>query len=524
MGSCEQTIFNDIKEACSPQGKLLYAGHLLQRANHLYPSSTALISSHRTLSYKNLFFRSLLFSKRLASAGVKKGDNVVIFYENTPEFFVAYFGIWQLGAVCVPVNTFLHERELAYIINDAQPTVIVASPTLRTVVDNAFQQGLTQHHTAIMSADDFDWQTPEPDIIDAALTSLVEQNVDQESLCALLYTSGTTGTPKGVMLSSRNIMTNAMQGYARFTLFGMRQQERFFCVLPLFHVFAQNACLWLPTIIGAAVILVQKIDRKLILEGLSHKPTLFFGVPPLYGLLCLMRTAPLQSVKIFVSGADMLPDKIRAAFGIIYGRKICAGYGLSEASPVVAVDHENRLAATCVVGKPLVGITCQIRDDEGKSLPPNTTGNLWIKGDNVMMGYYHAPESTAAILQDGWLNTGDLASVDLHSNLAIRGRTKDIIIHKGFNIYPAEVENILMMHPAVFKAAVVGQDEDMGGQVPVAFVAIKQDAENVEEALRNLCIRNLAAYKVPRRIVCLNDLPMNATGKIDKKRLTMPRI
>lgn len=523
MGLSEQTIFSDIEKKCNLQGTL-YAGHLLQRAHSLYPNNLALITPAHRITYKALYFRSLLMSKLLSAHGITKHNKVIIFYENTPEFYIAYFGIWQLGAVCVPVNTFLHERELAYIVNDAKPLVIITSSALRPIVDAALAHELSAEKPTILSTSDFDWTTEEPEEIPVELTSLIEKNISHDDLCALLYTSGTTGTPKGVMLSSRNIMTNAIQCYTRFTIFGMQQNERFFCVLPLFHVFAQNVCLWLPVMVGATVILVQKIDRKFILEGLAEKPTLFFGVPPLYGLLCLMKTAPLNSVKIFVSGADMLPDKIRAGFGIIYGRKICAGYGLSEASPVVAVDYENRAMATCVVGKPLIGIECKILHDDGTSAATNNIGTLWIRGANIMMGYYNATEATQQVLQDGWLNTGDLAAIDLQGNLAIRGRIKDIIIHKGFNIYPAEVENVLMMHPAVFKAAVVGQEEDMAGQVPVAFVAIKPGTENIEQVLRALCGRNLATYKVPRKIICLEDLPMNATGKIDKKRLTLPMI
>jgi long-chain acyl-CoA synthetase len=523
MGLSEHTIFTEIQKKCNAQGTL-YAGHLLQRAYSLYPHKLALIAPSHRLTYKTLFFRALLMSKLLQECGVQKNDNIIIFYENTPEFYIAYFGIWQLGAVCVPVNTFLHERELAYIINDAKPPVIITSPTLRATVDSALALDTREVKPIVLSGTAFDWASPEPDILPIELLELVQTNISHDSLCALLYTSGTTGIPKGVMLSSRNIMTNAMQCFARFTIFGMQQDERFFCVLPLFHVFAQNVCLWLPMIIGATVILVQKIDRKLILEGLAEKPTLFFGVPPLYGLLCLMKTAPLDSVKIFVSGADMLPDKIRAGFGIIYGRKICTGYGLSEASPVVAVDHENRAVATSVVGKPLDGIDVEIRSDDGLVLSPGDVGSLWIRGNNIMMGYYNAPEATKQVLQDNWLNTGDLASIDLQGNLAIRGRSKDIIIHKGFNIYPAEVENVLMMHPAVFKAAVVGQEEDMAGQVPVAFVAIRPGTQNIEQVLRTLCAGNLATYKVPRKIICLDDLPMNATGKIDKKKLTLPNI
>jgi long-chain acyl-CoA synthetase len=233
----------------------------------------------------------------------------------------------------------------------------------------------------------------------------------------------------------------------------------------------------------------------------------------------MMRNAPLDSVKRFISGADMLPDKIRQGFGMIYGRKICAGYGLSEASPVVAVNYHNHALPTHFVGNPVVGLECDIRDENGKALPCNTVGTLWIRGDNVMMGYYKSPSDTAKVLVDGWLNTGDLGVIDQHGNLAISGRVKDIIIHKGFNIYPAEIENIILRHPSVFKVAVVGQEEPDSGQIPVAFVAVKSQEEGLEKSLRGLCSNNLAAYKVPRRFICVDDLPMNSTGKVDKKQL-----
>jgi long-chain acyl-CoA synthetase len=236
-------------------------------------------------------------------------------------------------------------------------------------------------------------------------------------------------------------------------------------------------------------------------------------------LLCMMRNAPLDSVKLFVNGADMLPDKIRAAFGIVYGRKICAGYGLTESAPLVAVNHENNQRATVVVGYPLCELECDVRDDAGVSVSPNTIGTLWLKGDNIMMGYYMAPESTSRVLVDGWLNTGDLAYLDKQGRLAVCGRTKDVIIHKGFNIYPAEVENVLLTHPAVYKVAVIGQEEASSGQVPVAYVALRKREATIENDLRVLCAQNLASYKVPRKFVCLDDLPMNATGKVDKKQL-----
>ncbi len=233
-----------------------------------------------------------------------------------------------------------------------------------------------------------------------------------------------------------------------------------------------------------------------------------------------MKTAPLDTIKMFVSGADAMPDKIRSAFAMIYGRKICSGYGLTEAAPVIAVNHENEEQKTNVVGYPVIGLDCEIRDENGNALPQGSIGTLWVRGGNVMLGYYNVPDMTAKVLKDGWLSTGDLASINEDGTLAITGRSKDLIIHKGFNIYPQEIENILMTHPTVFKAAVIGKSEDASGQIAVAYVAVKDNKEGIELKLRELCANSLAAYKVPKKFVCLDDLPLNATGKIDKKQLS----
>ena len=515
----ENKIFFDIKKSFTIDGKLIYAGKLLNIAYTKFPNVAALIDSQRTINYKEFYFRSVQLSCKLKEMGVKPRDKVILHFENSPEFYVAYFAIWQLGAVVIPLNIFLHEKELAHIIKDCGAKIAIVSATLRQKWDSLLQEKFVQELPSILGDDVFDWSSKVPEKNEDVYPDFKVEELDSEELCVLLYTSGTTGLPKGVMLSSINVLTNTMQAYARLTIFGQKEHDRYFSVLPLFHVFAQNTCLWLPVMTGASVVIVRKIDRKLIMEGLRKKPTIFFGFPALYGLLCMLKTAPLDSIRIFVSGADMLPDKIRYAFAAIYGRKICSGYGLTEAAPVVAFGFDNEIKPTNVVGDPVAGIECDIRDESGKSLEAGQVGTLWIRGDNVMMGYYNSPEATSAVLKDGWLNTGDLASFDKEGKLAIQGRSKDLIIHKGFNIYPQEVENILMTHPAVFKAAVIGKEESFSGQVPIAYVAVKSATTNLEESLRDLCANNLASYKIPRKFVCLDDLPMNATGKVDKKQL-----
>jgi long-chain acyl-CoA synthetase len=512
----EQNIFLDIKNSFTINGKLIFAGELLKIAYQKFADKTVLISStcDKKITYKELFFRSVLISRKLKDLQVKPGDRVILHIENSFDFYIIYFAIWNIGAIVVPLNTFLHEKELAHVIKDSGAKIAFVGNSLQENWSNLLKLNLIEKLPHILLQDSIDWQQAVPEKIDFNVDVL-----NPDELCLLLYTSGTTGLPKGVMLSSRNILINAMQAYARLTLCSYRKRERLFCVLPLFHSFAQNTCMWLPVMIGASVIVVPKIDRKLILQGLHKNPTIFFGFPALYGLLCLLKTAPLDSIKIFVSGADMLPDKIRSAFAMIYGRKICAGYGLTEASPVVAFNYDNDAKKTNVVGKVLSSMECDIRDDKENSLNQNQTGILWLRGDNIMLGYYNSPSITDKVLKNGWLNTGDLASIDKDGNLAINGRDKDLIIHKGFNIYPQEIENVLMSHPNVIKAAVIGVDEVLSGQVPIAYVAIKGVDQNIQDSLRQLCLNNLAQYKIPRKFICLDDLPMNSTGKVDKKRL-----
>lgn len=520
----EQAFFSAIKTQLFEAEKPHFIGDLLERAARRAPDAIALECGDTQMTYRELYERSRMFAQRLAAQGVIARDRVLLYCENSIEFYIAYFAVWHLRAVVIPLNIFLHEREVAHVIADALPRVIVIQEQFMVKCQSLITLGLLPELPPLC---------PVPALGDALVASVSLPQAEHfapDEMCLLLYTSGTSGVPKGVMLSSRNILTNAMQSYARFKVACTKSrdtraesierfEERFFCVLPLFHVFAQNACIWLPIMTVSTVIIVPKIDRKLILQGLAKNPTIFLGFPALYGLLCLMKNAPLQTIKFFVSGADMLPDKIRMGFAMIYGRRIASGYGLTEASPVVGVNHVNQERETEVVGRPVVGLECQIRDDEGTILPANTIGTLWLRGDNIMLGYYKAPEMTAQVLQNGWLCTGDLASFDDQGYLAIRGRSKDLIIHKGFNIYPQEIENILMKHPQVFKAAVIGRDEDASGQIPIAFVAVRNHDAKTLESLRALCSEHLASYKIPRKIVCLEDLPMGPTGKVDKKIL-----
>lgn len=503
----ESALFKELYESIlQPDGTVMPVGALLQRAAHKFPDSTALFYNNRPISFKQLFHQAIEYGVLLKNK-IKKNDRVLIFVENSPFFYVGYFAAAQLGAVVVPLNTFLTEQELAHIVSDSAPSLIITSTALYDRV--SAQAG----DVPIVTEKEIDLLAPAPD--DLPLISI--PNHQDSEMAVLLYTSGTTGLPKGVMLSSKNIMTNVIQVIARVQI---TNQERVFGILPLFHSFAQNICIWSSFFLGCTVILLPKIDRRSIYAGLAQKPTVIVGVPALYGLFCLLKNLDFEKVKYFVSGGDALPDKIRAGFEIIYGRKICNGYGMTEASPVIAAELDDVLVPTSTIGKPMVHIDCTIRGDGNKIMAPYAIGEIWVKGDNVMLGYYNAPDATKAIIEDGWLKTGDLGYTDDHGRIIISGRAKDLIAHKGFKIYPQEIENVLMGHPLVINVGVIGAKQEDVGEIPIAYVQVKEMTDSLKQELRELCQRKLAGYKVPRDFICTVDpLPVTTTNKVDKKVL-----
>jgi len=476
---------------------------LLARGARLFGDRSAVECGADTASYAQLYSRACRVSNYLAAQKEFAGTKIMLYMHNSVDYYAAYYGAWQTGAIIAPINSFLSIKELNLIVTDCVPAALITSKELVGQLE-----GILPEQTNLILVEDALGHTS-----DASFTPPL---TDPDDLTILLYTSGTTGLPKGVMLSGRAITTNVLQAVSATDV---HPHERILSVLPLFHSFAQNVCLWSSIFIGATALIIPKIDRKHILLGLEKKPTALIGVPAVYGLLALMRNAPLDSVRFFISGGDALPDKIRMAFELVYRRKICNGYGLTEAAPFIAADFEDELKPTSTIGIPAIGIECSLRDEEGKEVKPGEVGILWIKGDNLMLGYYHAPEATAGVMHDGWLNTGDFARFDSYGRLVIEGRSKDLIINKGFNIYPPEIENIIMSHPLVTMVAVVGKTDESVGQVPVAFVVVKQQHPQLEEEIKALCSAALAGYKVPKRVLFKDALPLTSLSKIDKKKL-----
>lgn len=487
----------------------LTTNQLLPRAAKNWPDKTALICQNKELfekiNYKNLFEKALLCAKKYLDLKISKGDRVIIYYENSIEFYCAYFGLWHIGAIAIPLNVHLSDQEISNIIFDAAPKAIIVSNTLN--------EKLSPDINNIIIINDI------PEIISKGSRSeinRVEQN--HEDTVVILYTSGTTGTPKGVMLSSKNIISNINQG---LTAFNFDYTDIVYCPLPLFHSLPQNMCMWAPFMIGATAITVSKVDRITLVKAFEHNPTIIVTVPAMYGLFLKLRNLDFSKYRYCFSGGDVLPDKIQKYFELVYRRKISNGFGMTETSPFIAVNSNEWTTAISNVGKPFPGISAEVRGDNGEVLPKNTIGTLWVKGDNIMKGYYNAPEATNDILKNGWLNTGDLCYINNNDEIVLSGRAKDLIINKGVKIYPQEIETILYKNSDVLQVAVIGKkDSDSMDEIPIAFIGTNaNNIEALEQELKNLCEQYLATYKIPRKFVILRELPMTATGKIDKKGL-----
>lgn len=505
----ESKRFSQLYDSLCIDGQLMHVGLILKRIQNLTEDRLAIICDDESISYKTLYKSSLEFAKILNSKNIGKGDIVIIFYENSIDFVIAYFGVWMCGAIVAPLNVFLSQAEFLHIVSDAKPKAIITSNSiLKKFSDIDFNTLAT-----FFSTEDIAHAKETKSNLEYSIPS---RNIHE--MAALLYTSGTTGFPKGVMLSSSNIITNAVQAIAR--LEKKDEYYKVYCALPLFHSLPQNICLWVNIILMGTSIIVSKIDRRSILKGLEHKPNIIVAVPALYGLFCMLKTIDFSKVKYFVAGGDALSDKIRANFALLYNRKICNGYGLTETSPFIAVDLDDYTQPTHTVGRPFVNIDCQIRDETGKILSLQEIGTLWVKGPNVMLGYYNAPEATNNIIKDGWLCTGDLAFINENGKIVLAGRQKDLIIQKGIKIYPQEVENILLMYPNILQCAVIGIKQNEG-EIPIAFVSAKEVSPTLERDLQDFCKQQLALYKIPRQFIIKKELPTTSTGKIDKKLLKL---
>ncbi len=439
--------------------------------------------------------------------GVKPGDRVGLWLKNCPEFIPALFGVLHAGAVVVPINNFLKPAEVSYILNDAGARVIITDAALAANLPalQAECPGL-QCVQVEEFAGGMDW--PE-----ARLPSSAEGD-----LAVIVYTSGTTGRPKGAMLSHGNLLHNVES--CRLVLKYV-EDDRMAVLLPMFHSFMLTVGIFLPMLIGATVILIRSLHppRNVLLEISNRKATVLPAIPQFFRS---MAHAPINvplSLRMAISGAAPLPVQVLKEFGEKFPFPLIEGYGLSEASPVVTKNPLNGVRKAGSIGLPVPNVEVSIQDDAGEFLGTGETGEVCVRGGNVMLGYWNLPEETAKAIRNGWLLTGDIGYRDADGYYYITDRKKDMLLVNGINVYPREVEEVLYQFPGVKEVSVIGVPDARKGEQPLAFIAAAEGNVLEEQALLRFARDKMADYKVPRRVIFLEALPRNATGKILKTTL-----
>lgn len=480
----------------------------------LHPTRTAVVDDLRTWSYAKLLGGSFFMAREIAKATDKQ--HVGLMLPTSGAFPAALLGTWQAGKVAVPLNYLLSKEDLHHVIRDSGlDTVFTASKLLDVVGEDAIPEGVK-----VVKLDELSFTGLPPVRWPAAPRD--------EDLAVLLYTSGTSGRPKGVMLSHRALDTNvrAIIEHAH-----LGPTNKFLGVLPQFHAFGVTALTLMPLALGAEVIYTARfVPRKLVELMRKHKPNVFIAVPSMYGALLSVKSATPEdfaSLQFAVSGAEPLSQAVFDAYQDKFKCHLLEGYGLTETAPVTnwSTPQQNKQHA---VGKALPGVTNIIVDDDSKVLGPNEPGEILITGPNVMDGYWQLPEKTDEVFVEidvpskgttKCFRTGDIGKIDEDGYLYITGRKKEMLIVGGENVFPREIEEVLNLHPSVKASAVIGKPDDMRGEIPIAFIELEEDAEFDDKDIRNFVRDKIAQYKVPREIKQIDELPRNPTGKILRREL-----
>lgn len=481
--------------------------HEIIQQNNINPDHIA-FSGKKPVTYGKLLNTMIAYQNFFYQQGIRPGENVGLFSKNSVEFIYSYLAISSLGAVIVPLNFQLVPRELAYILQNANIKNLITMKTLD--LDEELAQYQYQGKVNQLLITDISHTISHHQIPAAP----VPQHFDENEVCTIIYTSGTTGNPKGAMLTHKNLVSNA-QAFSR--IFPYQAADRILCVLPMYHCFAWTAAILTPLLNGSSILILENFSiRETIAAIKENALTIIFGIPNMFRLLAQWgQKEDFAQVRLFVSGGSSLPREISEQFTQKTGKTVVEGYGLSEASPIVSLNPVDRVKY-CSIGKPLPGVEVKIVNAEKQVLPPGETGELLVRGSNVMQGYYRLPEETAKALQDGWLCTGDLAYMDQDGYLFIVDRLKDMIVINGENIYPREIEELLYTYPAIAEAAVIGTPSKQHGTTLQAYLVAKEGAAIDKKALKSYLNGKIAAYKIPREFLIVDSLPKNSTGKILK--------
>jgi long-chain acyl-CoA synthetase len=520
----------------------------LDESAEKHPDAVATIFQDKRITYSELKNAADRFATALQKMGVARRDKVALFLPNIPQFVISYYGTLKAGAIVVPISPLYKEREVAHQIHDSGAKTLVVLDVLYPAVENVMGE-LGLDRTIVTEIKDYmptlkgvlgsllgkvpsykvemgDKMHLFMDLIKGYPPSPEAVEIDpKEDLALLQYTGGTTGVPKGAMLTHSNLVSNALMCNA--WLKAIESEEVQINVIPLYHIYGMTVTMNNAIASAGTMVLFPRFDAKEVLSAIQkYKATVFGGVPTLYTALINhpdISSYDLSSIKFCISGASPLPPEVQKKFMELTGGVLVEGYGLTEASPVTHANPLDPTLETVKIGS--IGFAwpdteAGIMDKgTGEFLPYGDIGELVIKGPQVMKGYWNLPEDTADVLKDGWLYTGDIARMDEEGYFYIVDREKDLIKFRGYSVYPREIEDVLYEHPSVKIAAVVGKPEEGSGEIPKAFIVLKEGAEATEEEMIEFVRERIAPYKRIREVEFRDELPMTLVGKVLKKDL-----
>ena len=480
----------------------------LETAVAAQPRKVCVFWGGERITYAELMARIDRYGARLqATHGVRPGDRVGILLKNSPEFIYALYAVLKSGAIVVPINTFLKAPEIQHITDDCQLKCLVASADFDETLSRV--KGVTV--------------VPLRDLGQGAPASAPNwPPVAPTDLAVIIYTSGTTGKSKGAMLTHGNITSNV---HSCIEALEPSKTDRLVLLLPMFHSFMLTVCIFTPLSVGAGIVLIKSVQpfKMAMREIIRNRATILVGIPQLFQALADARIPFwlhwVLKLHLAVSGAAPLPGETLGKFDRKFHFPLLEGYGLSEASPVVSFNPIRGVRKAGSVGLPLPEVQVKIFNEHAEELPAGQVGEIVVSGPNVMRGYYNHPEETAATLRNNWLHTGDMGKKDEDGYIYIVDRRKEMLLVRGMNVYPREIEEVLYQFPNVREAAVVPKPDEKRGEVPIAFVSPVEGAKLDPGEILAFCRERLADYKIPREIRVLEALPRTATGKIAKLEL-----
>jgi long-chain acyl-CoA synthetase len=522
---------------------------LLKKTAEKYPNNAAIVYFDREITYKELDLACDKFATALADLGVKKGDKVAIFLPNTPQFVIAYYGAIKIGAIATAVSPLYKEREAEHQLSDSEAETIVVLDLLYPIVEKVWEKTKLKH---VIVTGLKDYMPAAKAFLGSLLKRVPSQKVERkpnvyfftelmnkypanppkvkinpkEDLVALQYTGGTTGISKGAMLTHMNLVSNAIMCLE--WLKSAEGKEVFLAVLPLFHIYGMTTGMNAPIYAAGKMIQLPRFDAVNTLQAIQkYKVTVFCGAPTMYSMLLAhpdLRKYDLSSVCFCISGSAPLPPEVQKKFMEVISGALVEGYGLTESSPVTHCNPLDRSMKTVKVGSiglPWPDTDAKIMDMETgeKDLGIGEIGELVVKGPQVMKGYWKMLEETADVLRNDWLYTGDIGKMDEDGYFYITDRKKDLIKYKGYSVYPRELEDVLYEHPAVKLCGVIGKQDPVAGEIPKAFIVLKDGMTATEDEIKKFVNERVAPYKAIREVEFRKELPMTLVGKVLRRVL-----